>query len=105
MDKQAIKKDEGKPQLNLVPLELLIPFAKVREFAVNKYGRSGIEAWREISEERLFAALLRHCIEYQKDPKALDKESGLPHAYHIAVNGGFIGILSYERLNEEEIKG
>lgn len=102
MDKQAIKKDNGKPQLNLVPLETLIPFARVREFAVNKYGIDGIEAWREISEDRLLAALLRHCIEYQKDKDAIDKESGLPHAYHIAVNGGFIGALAYERQVKEK---
>lgn len=98
MNNQAVKKDNGKPQLNLVPLELLIPFARVREFAVNKYGLNGIEAWRSIGEERLFAALLRHSIEYQKDVNAIDQESGLPHAYHIAVNGGFLGILAYERM-------
>lgn len=97
MNNQAIKKDNGKPQVNLVPLDVLIPFARVREFAVNKYGINGIEAWREIGEERLFAALLRHSMEYQKNPDAIDKESGLPHAYHMMVNAGFISILAHER--------
>ena len=55
---KVVKADHGKPQLNLVPLEILEPLALVREFAVKKYGMDGIEAWREISDDRLLAALL-----------------------------------------------
>lgn len=98
---QAVKKDEGKPQLNLVPLDILEPLARVREFAVEKYGRDGIEAWREISEDRLLAALLRHTVEYQKDPYAVDRESGLPTAYHIGINGVFLAVKAMERMKKE----
>lgn len=97
MDEQAVKKDNGKPQLNLVPLEILEPLARVREFAVKKYGIDGIEAWREISDDRLLAALLRHTVTYQKDPKALDAESGLPAIYHVAINAAFLAIKTAER--------
>lgn len=82
----TVKSDKGKPQLNLVPLEIPEPLARVREFAVKKYGKDGIEAWREISDDRLLAALLRHFVTYQKEPDALDEESGLPAIYHVAVN-------------------
>lgn len=99
MDAQAVKKDEGKPQLNLVPLEILEPIAKVREFAVEKYGREGIEAWREISEDRLLAALLRHIVAYQNNHSAVDEESGLPAAYHVAINAAFIAIREKEKLD------
>ena len=85
MKTPIVKSDEGKPQLNLVPLEILEPLARVREFAVEKYGMEGIEAWRNISDDRLLAALLRHTITYQKDHDALDVESGLPAAYHVAI--------------------
>lgn len=97
MEHQAVKKDNDKPQLNLVPLEILEPLARVREFAVKKYGKDGIEAWREISDDRLLAALLRHTVAYQKDPNALDQESGLPAIYHVAINAAFLAIKTAER--------
>lgn len=97
MEHQAVKKDNDKPQLNLVPLEILEPLARVREFAVKKYGKDGIEAWREISDDRLLAALLRHTVAYQKDPNALDQESGLPAIYHVAINAAFLAIKAAER--------
>ena len=102
VEKVIVKKDDGKPQLNLVPLELLEPIARVREFAVEKYGINGIEAWREISDDRLLAALLRHTVEYQKDYDGIDAESGLPTAYHIAINGVFLAIKAMERWKNEE---
>ena len=34
MKTPIVKSDEGKAQLNLVPLEILEPLARVREFAV-----------------------------------------------------------------------
>lgn len=84
----------------LVPLELLEPLARVREFAVEKYGLEGIESWRNISDDRLLAALLRHTITYQKDHDARDEESGLPAAYHVAINGVFLAIKAMERMKE-----
>lgn len=99
MEHQAVKKDHGKPQLNLVPLDILYPLALVREFAVSKYGIDGIEAWREISDDRLLAALLRHTVAYQKDNDVLDEESGLPAIYHVAINAAFLAIKTMERLN------
>ena len=92
MKTPIVKSGQGKPQLNLVPLELLEPLARVREFAVEKYGLEGIESWRNISDDRLLAALLRHTITYQKDHDARDEESGLPAAYHVAINGAFLAI-------------
>lgn len=104
MEHQAVKKDNGKPQLNLVPLEILEPLARVREFAVKKYGIDGIEAWREISDDRLLAALLRHTVAYQKDPNALDQESGLPAIYHVAINAAFLAIKTAEQGLMEDVE-
>lgn len=59
-----------------------------------------IEAWRNISDDRLLAALLRHTITYQKDHDARDEESGLPAAYHVAINGAFLAIKAMERMKE-----
>lgn len=103
MNNQSIKKDNGKPRLDLVPLEILEPLARVREFAVKKYGQDGIEAWREISDDRLFAALLRHLVTYQKNHNALDEESGLPAIYHVAINAAFLAIKTAEKKLMEEV--
>lgn len=103
MNNQSIKKDNGKPRLDLVPLEILEPLARVREFAVKKYGIDGIEAWREISDDRLLAALLRHLVTYQKNPNALDEESGLPAIYHVAINAAFLAIKTAEKELMEEV--
>lgn len=37
---------------------------------------------------------------YQKDPNALDQESGLPAIYHVAINAAFLAIKTMERFNE-----
>lgn len=100
MKTPIVKSDEGKAQLNLVPLEILEPLARVREFSVEKYGVKGIESWRNISDDRLLAALLRHTVSYQKDHDARDEESGLPAAYHVAINGVFLAIKAMERMKE-----
>lgn len=104
MNNQSIKKDNGKPRLDLVPLEILEPLARVREFAVKKYGKDGIEAWREISDDRLLAALLRHLVTYQKNPNALDEESGLPAIYHVVINAAFLAIKTEEKEHHESEK-
>ncbi len=101
MKTPIVKSDEGKPQLNLVPLEALEPLARVREFAVEKYGTDGTEAWRYISDDRLLAALLRHIVSYQKDHDTVDEESGLPAAYHVAINGIFLAIKAMERMKDK----
>lgn len=90
-----VKRDGGKPRLDLVPLECLIPLAKVREFAAQKYGMGSIEAWRDISNDRLFAALLRHLVAAQKGE--YDLESGLPAIYHVLCNAAFLAIKEEER--------
>lgn len=94
----VLKADGQKPRLDLVPLEGLVPMAKVREFAVGKYGPKGIEAWREISDERLLAALLRHLVAFQMNPEAVDEESGLPAIYHVEANAMFLAIKAYEKI-------
>lgn len=94
-----VKRDAGKPRLDLVPLECLEPIARVREFALSKYGADGVEAWREISDDRLFAALLRHCVSYQN--KERDLESGLPAIYHVLCNAAFLAVKEMERQMAE----
>ncbi len=85
---QKIKADAGKPRLSLVPLEILPAIARVREYGITKYGDS--EGWRKVKPERYIDALFRHLVAFVRDPSGLDKESGLPHLWHVATNVAFL---------------
>lgn len=98
----VVKSDNGKPRLDLVPLEVLYPLAKVREYGLSKYGKSGMENWDKIEDERYLAALLRHLVAYQKDNNALDEESGLPAIYHVLCNAAFLAIKHARKEQQED---
>ena len=102
---QAIKADEGKPCLSLVPCEIIRCIARVREFGSQKYKDSN--SWQKVSLERYRNALYRHLLEYIEDPNKLDDESNLPHLWHIACNVAFLCELEKtdkknETLREDE---
>ena len=85
---QSIKADAGKPQLRLVPTEIINCIARVREFGNKKYGDSN--SWRKVEKERYVDAMFRHLLKYINDNKSVDEESGLPHLWHLACNVAFL---------------
>lgn len=85
---QKIKADKGKPRLSLVPAEVIRCIARVREFGSQKY--KDPNSWKQVEVERYRDALYRHLLEYIEDPQGLDKESQLPHLWHIACNVAFL---------------
>ena len=78
---QSIKADAGKPQLTLVPRQILFDIAKVRAFDVN---------WKRVDKQRYRDAAFRHFMAYLDDPQGNDEESGLPHLAHLACNIAFL---------------
>ena len=91
---QELKKDAGKPQLTLVPTQILYDIARVREFGVKKYKRR--DSWKEVEIERYRDALFRHLLLYLNDPQGVDEESGLTHLSHVACNVAFLCELEKE---------
>lgn len=85
---QNIKADAGKPRLSLVPTEIIVAIARVREYGLKKYGTS--ESWKQVEPERYRDAMLRHALAYIKDPDGYDEESGMPHLWHLAANVAFL---------------
>lgn len=82
------KDTKGKAKISLVPMQILTDIAEVREYGVKKYG--SVDSYKEVPIEDYRDALLRHIIEYIKDPSGVDKESGFKHYKHIACNMAFI---------------
>ena len=91
---QAAKKDAGKPQLTLVPTQILYDIAYVRMFGTAKY--KDPDNWKKVEIERYRDALFRHLLLYLNDPQGVDEESGLPHLSHLACNVAFLCELEKE---------
>lgn len=85
---QNIKADAGKPQLHLVPTEIINCIARVREFGNKKYKDSN--SWKRVEKERYIDAMFRHLLKYVNDNNSVDEESGLPHLWHLACNVAFL---------------
>lgn len=85
---QEVKADAGKPQLHLVPTEIINGIARVREYGNKKYGDP--ENWKTVEIQRYHDALLRHTLAIWNDLEKKDEESGLLHLEHIATNLAFI---------------
>lgn len=88
MTNQTIKQDAGKPQLHLVPPQIIYDIAKVREYGVKKYGSE--DSWRQVEFNRYLDAYLRHTMAMMADPFAIDKESGIAHYKLAACNLAFM---------------
>lgn len=88
MNDQNCKKDAGKPQLTLVPQQILYDIARVREFGIEKYHER--DSWKRVDIQRYRDAAYRHFLAYLADPQGVDKESGLTHLSHLACNIAFL---------------
>lgn len=88
---QTIKADAGKPKLSLVPRQIIFDIAKVREYGLQKYGKS--ESWKQVDIQRYRDAAFRHFMAYLDDPQGVDAESGLSHLSHLACNIAFLSEL------------
>ena len=94
---QELKADAGKPQLTLVPTQIIYDIARVREFGVKKYHKK--DSWKDVEIDRYRDALFRHLLLYLNDPQGVDDESGLSHLSHVACNVAFLCEL--EKENQE----
>lgn len=88
------KNDAGKPEYELLPLELFSGVNTVLQYGAKKYGVSN---WKKPDFEmsRAYNALLRHMIAFWNG-EDFDKESGLSHLDHAMCNLLF---MKYHYLN------
>ena len=84
---QEAKADQGKPRPTLVPVSLINAVTAVREYGCKKYNDP--ENWKFVEAQRYMDALYRHWLAYLSG-ETKDKESGLPHLWHLACNVAFL---------------
>ena len=84
------KADTGKAPVSLVPTGIIWAIARVRDYGLKKYPKTGREGWKNIDKNRIRDAFLRHVLRYIDDPEGVDEESGLPHRAHAACNLAFL---------------
>lgn len=90
MNDQNAKRDSGKVEITLVPMEMVETAAVVRMFGNAKYPQGDADNWKQVDVERYRNALFRHPFQYLREPYGIDRESGLPHRYHVTCNVAFI---------------
>lgn len=90
MNDQNAKQDSGKVEITLVPMDMVETAAVVRMFGNAKYPQGGADNWKQVDVERYRNALFRHLFQYLREPYGIDRESGLPHWYHVTCNVAFI---------------
>lgn len=85
---QNAKADAGKPEVRLVPSQIVRDIAYIRSYGNAKYGDP--DSWKNVETERYIDALYRHILSFIDDPYGLDEESGMPHLWHVATNCAFL---------------
>lgn len=101
----GIKNDSAKPQISLVPMQMVIDAAKARAYGNEKYKNTpgySKNNWATLDKQRVLDALMRHLIAYIENPNAKDEESGLSPLCHVAANLSFL--CEFEREDWEEQK-
>lgn len=93
----GLKHDGGKPMLALVPPILIKAVGTVMTHGASKYG---VGKWKNVEPDRYRNAMMRHLCEYLENPHGNDKDSGLPHLWHLACNVAFLLELEKEERND-----
>lgn len=88
---EAVKHDQAKPGMALLPTSSLVSIAEVLDFGARKYAAHN---WRKgMDWSRLLGSALRHLTSYN-DGEDKDSESGLSHLAHLGCCVLFL--LEYE---------
>lgn len=90
MKRYADRKNGGKIDYTLVPVDALTEEAKVWMAGEAKYGRANWQKlWGDDTVESVMGSLLRHAYAILEG-EVLDKETGCQHAAHIRANAAML---------------
>lgn len=92
---KALRYNQGKLPMHLVPPSAIKAIASVLEYGANKYTERNWEKGANYSVP--YASLMRHLLAFWSGEDN-DPESGLPHTYHILMNAAML--VEYEQLDK-----
>lgn len=96
---EALKYDDNKPMLSLVPYEAIELMARVLMFGAKKYG---VGNWRKgMAHTRFLDAALRHVYAYIQGQDT-DAESGLSHLGHAMTCLAFLVAYREHNLGSDD---
>ena len=96
----ALKDDEGKLRMDLVPVGAIRSLARVFEYGAKKYGEWN---WRKFTKDdwkRLYAAAMRHLTVWWEG-EDFDSESHLHHLEHVLAEVAMLVCLVIWAYSEE----
>jgi hypothetical protein len=95
----AVKHDQGKAPMDLLPRSFLVGVAEVLDFGAKKYASHN---WRKgMKWSRPYSAALRHLTAWN-DGEDKDPESGLLHLKHAACNLAFLIEFIEKQIGEDD---
>lgn len=95
----AVKHDESKARLDLLPMEAIEEVARILEFGATKYGAYN---WRGgFTWSRLYASILRHLFAFWRGEDK-DPETGRSHLAHAACGVLFLLTMVLERSGADD---
>ena len=97
---QRAKSDEGKLEIDLVPMQIVKDIAEVRMYGNKKY--SDPNNWKKVELRRYVNALLRHTLAFVECYDRKDEESNIEHYKHMACNMAFICEMMKLRLADKQ---
>lgn len=101
MEDRALRYNEGKPRLGLIPPQIIEGLGAVLTFGAKKYGDHN---WKKgLSDENCLSSCLRHIMKYQRG-EVYDEESGLHHLAHAACNLAFILYFNENNIQRIDIQ-
>ena len=95
----GLKHDDGKQAWHSLPLELLEPLADLMEAGCKKYGKFNCLDEFDNPDERFWNANMRHAAACQRDPLAIDQETG---CYHEAARA-FSSLMRIYHCRREQV--
>ena len=93
------KHDEGKRRWHSLPLEILEPLADLMEAGREKYGQFNCLEEFDDPDERFWNANMRHARACQRNPLAIDPETG---CYHEAARA-FSSLMRIYHCRREQV--
>ena len=86
---EGLKFDQGKLRMDLIPAEAEEAIAACMTHGLCKYAEG---SWRKVEPWRYHAALRRHLNAWKRGENT-DRDSGLPHLWHVLCNAAFLVAL------------